>query len=62
MLRKIFFLKENNTDVKPKKLYAAEVVIISTEMCKQIYEKNRITNRMFCAGDSKNKRDSCDVI
>ncbi|XP_033210972.1 coagulation factor X isoform X3 [Belonocnema kinseyi] len=41
-------------------LHEAEIPIVSTQMCRDVYVDYRITENMFCAGDSRGRMDSCN--
>lgn len=52
--------KMKNTDLSGTNLlHAAEVPIISTEECKNVYIDYKITKNMFCAGHKRGRIDTC---
>ncbi|XP_039300144.1 trypsin-like [Nilaparvata lugens] len=40
-------------------LHEAQVPIVSTDECREVYEEYRITDNMFCAGYRGGRMDSC---
>lgn len=49
----------NNDITGTNVLHAAEIPIISTEECKNVYIDYKITKNMFCAGHKRGRIDTC---